>query len=54
MAICTCGKSLNAPTCDGSHTLTDKQFEERKIQLEQEDLALYRKQATDLSDGKSE
>lgn len=41
------------PFCDGSHTLSDKQFEERKKKLEEEDLALYRKQANDLwfSDG---
>jgi len=53
MANCTCGKSLNMPFCDGSHTLSDKQFEERKKQLEEEDLTLYRKQANDLwfSDG---
>lgn len=45
---CMCGRTLNAPFCDGSHTLSEKQFNERATQLAEEELTLYRKQAQDL------
>lgn len=48
MANCTCGRSLNKPFCDGSHTLTEEKFKEREKQLAEEELTLYRQQATDL------
>lgn len=45
---CGCGRTLNKPFCDGSHTLTEKQFEERTRQIAEEELALYQQQAMDL------
>lgn len=33
---CDCGRTLNEPFCDGSHTLTEQQYLERAVQLEEE------------------
>lgn len=29
MHKCTCGRSTNKPWCDGSHTLTEEQYQAR-------------------------
>jgi CDGSH-type Zn-finger protein len=34
MSNCTCGRTTRPPMCDGSHTLTEAQYQERKERLE--------------------
>jgi CDGSH-type Zn-finger protein len=45
MGKCTCGKSLTAPWCDGSHTLTEEKYQEKIKKLAEEDELLYNKPA---------
>ena len=33
MSNCTCGRTTRSPLCDGSHTLTDEQYQERTNRL---------------------
>lgn len=35
MSNCTCGRTTRPPMCDGSHTLTPKQYKERTERLAQ-------------------
>lgn len=35
MSTCTCGRTTRPPFCDGSHSLTPAQYQERTIRLEQ-------------------
>ena len=33
MSNCTCGKTTRPPMCDGSHWLSDEEYQERTVRL---------------------
>jgi CDGSH-type Zn-finger protein len=45
MSKCTCGRTSNEPWCDGSHTLTEAQYQERRREIELDE---YKRQAQEL------
>jgi CDGSH-type Zn-finger protein len=45
MSKCTCGRTTNEPWCDGSHTLTETQYQERCREVELDE---YKRQAQEL------
>jgi CDGSH-type Zn-finger protein len=51
MGKCTCGKTLTEPWCDGSHTLTEAQYQEKIRILAEEEESIYGKPTSELFKG---